>query len=322
MPKYLNTAIVLAAIISLYLSACADKKQNESKSAFIIKETAAVIQIQFEGQTLLNYFKTTQFPHDTLPEYYKRSGFIHPLKTLSGKTITDGFPRGHTHQHGIFNAWTNTTFNGTKVDFWNQQDQVGTVCHKRVIKVDPQTSSFTVALEHLAHPDGDTIVVLEEIWDISVELKDYYYVVDLKTTQTCVSKDNLILNQYHYGGMAFRGADDWNYKNNYDSLCYFTTADTLNHIDANHSQPKWASMYGHIDNELAGVAVIPHSSNFRYPSHIRVHPSMPYFCFIPMVDEAYIFKPGTTLTSSYRFVVFDGELNAALIEEEQASWAL
>ena len=163
---------------------------------------------------------------------------------------------------------------------------------------------------------------MEEFWDITIEVKDKYYVLDLSSTQTCVSKDSLILDKYHYGGMAFRGADEWNYKNNYDSLCYFTTSDTLNHIDANHSRPTWASMYGYVDNMLAGVAIIPHSSNLRYPSHIRIHPSMPYFCFIPTVENAFVFRPGMILTSRYRYVVFDGKFDATLIEEEQANWAL
>jgi hypothetical protein len=322
MPTFSTSLFLFLSCPFLLLVACKDNVERGPESALTISETDSAIQIQFEGKTLLNYFKTTQFPPDTLPDYYKRSGFIHPVNTLSGRTITDGFPRGHTHQHGIFNAWTKTTFQGSKLDFWNQQEQLGSVRHKRVINVDPSTPSFRVELEHLAHQEKDTTVVLEEFWDITIEVKDKYYVLDLSSTQTCVSKDSLILDKYHYGGMAFRGADEWNYKNNYDSLCYFTTSDTLNHIDANHSRPTWASMYGYVDNMLAGVAIIPHSSNLRYPSHIRIHPSMPYFCFIPTVENAFVFRPGMILTSRYRYVVFDGKFDATLIEEEQANWAL
>ncbi len=316
-----TTFFILSGVL-LCLMGCRDKKLKEPQAALTVTETGSAIQISYDGQTLVNYFKRTQFPPDTLPEYYKRSGFIHPVNTLSGRTITDGFPRGHIHQHGIFNAWTKTTFQGAKLDFWNQQDQLGTVRHKEVIKVDPASASFKVKLEHLAHQTKDTTIVLEELWDVSMEIKDDYYVIDLVSTQSCVSEDSLILDKYHYGGMAFRGADEWNYTNNYDSLCYFSTSDTLNHIDANHSRPTWASMYGRIDNELAGVAIIPHSSNLRYPSHIRVHPSMPYFCFIPTVEKKYVFTSGMTVTSRYRYVVFDGKLDTALIEEEQVNWAL
>lgn len=323
MPKKLNIPFaILATGISLLLFACADKKQTEAEPSLSVQETATAIQFLFEGQAVLNYFTATQLRPDTLPEYYKRSGFIHPLKTLSGKTLTDDFPYDHAHQHGIFNAWTKTTFRDTEIDFWNQQDQLGTVRHKRIIDINPSTPSFKVELEHLAYVNNDTVIVLEETWDINATLKNDYYIFDLTSTQTCVSTDNLLLNKYLYGGLAFRGSEEWNVENNYDSLCFFTTSDKLNQIDGNHTQPTWASMYGLIENELAGIAIIPHPSNLRYPSHIRVHSSMPYFCFNPTVDADFAFDSGMTLTSKYRFVVFDGELNKNVVEIELAEWTL
>jgi len=323
MPKYLNVSFVmLSACILLFYIACTDSKPNLEEPSLSIKEDGSTIQIQFDGQTILNYFIATQLVPDTLAEYYKRSGFIHPLKTLAGKTLTDGFPFDHAHQHGIFNAWTKTTFRNTEIDFWNQQDQLGTVRHKRVIDIKPSVPSFRVELEHLAYVNNDTVIVLEEIWDISAILKDNYYVFDLTSTQTCVSEDSLILNKYLYGGLAFRGSAEWNVENNYDSLCYFTTSDKLNQVKGNHTRPKWASMYGKIDDKLAGIAIIPHPSNLRYPSHIRVHSSMPYFCFNPTVDSDFIFNSGMELISKYRFVVFDGDLNKNTVENELTNWTL
>lgn len=323
MCKYLNAPfVILSSFILLVLCACNNNNNKLEEPSLSIKEDGITIQIQFDGQTILNYFTATQLAPDTLAEYYKRSGFIHPLKTLTGKTLTDGFPFDHAHQHGIFNAWTKTTFRGTEIDFWNQQDQLGTVRHKRVIDIKPSIPSFQVELEHLAYVDNDTVIVLEEIWDISATLKNNYYVFDLTSTQTCVSEDSLILDKYLYGGLAFRGSADWNVENNYDSLCYFTTSDKLNQVEGNHTRPKWASIYGQINNGLAGIAIIQHPSNLRYPSHIRVHSTMPYFCFNPTVDSDFVFNSGMALTSKYRFVIFDGELDTELIETELTNWTL
>ena len=94
-----------------------------------IEEIEGKIIAHINGQEILSYAIETQLPSDTLPTYYQRSGFIHPLKTIKGHTITDGFPHGHTHQHGVFNAWTRSHFRGEMIDFWNQQAQLGTVRH-------------------------------------------------------------------------------------------------------------------------------------------------------------------------------------------------
>ena len=100
-----------------------------------IRQTDDFILVNIGDQEVAKYAIETQRPPDTLPAYYKRSGFIHPLRTRFGTTITDGFPRGHTHQHGLFNAWTRTHFRDTFIDFWNPITEVGYPAHLKVICV-------------------------------------------------------------------------------------------------------------------------------------------------------------------------------------------
>ncbi len=85
-------------------------------------------------QPVLVYNAATVMPPEEQPEHYKRSGFIHPLYSPQGTALTDDFPAGHTHQHGMFFAWTKTTYHGEQVDFWNQHKGTGTVKHIEVLE--------------------------------------------------------------------------------------------------------------------------------------------------------------------------------------------
>ena len=67
-------------------------------------------------------------PRGSTP-YYRRSGQIHPLYTPTGRVVSDDFPPDHAHQHGVFFAWVNTTFEGRHLDFWNQKEQTGRIEH-------------------------------------------------------------------------------------------------------------------------------------------------------------------------------------------------
>ncbi len=293
------------------------ESEKLSSTGLQIEQKEGGIHVSLHDKVLLVYNADMQFPHDTLPDYYKRSGFIHPINTLEGEVITDGFPVGHTHQHGLFTAWTRSIFRGDTLDFWNQQQENAGVRHKRIIDIDEAEQAFSVELEHIANINGDTIVVLTEQWDIDVHQRDDYYVIDWSSTQRCATQDPLIVGEYSYGGFAFRGAKQWNRLDNPDAAWLFGTDTTRDREVANHSRPQWASLYGDIEGSMAGVAIIPHSTNFRYPQFIRIHPTMPYYCFYPAVEERFSIVAGQAYTTKHRLVIFDGELNAAVVEKEK-----
>ncbi|MEL6649640.1 MAG: DUF6807 family protein, partial [Bacteroidota bacterium] len=166
------------------------------------------ITLRSANEVILTYHPHTQYPPDSLPDYYQRSGFIHPLYSPKGKILTADFPAGHTHQHGIFFALVNTEFRGRFTDFWNQQKETGTV---RATAATLQGDSLLIAQhEHLALQDGDTIVALRETWQLSVQKKAAFHVVDLQSTLYPAGTDSLLIKQYKYGGLGIRGNEAWN----------------------------------------------------------------------------------------------------------------
>ncbi|MEL6592855.1 MAG: PmoA family protein, partial [Bacteroidota bacterium] len=274
------------------------------------------ITLRSANEAILTYHPHTQYPPDSLPDYYQRSGFIHPLYSPKGKILTADFPAGHTHQHGIFFALVNTEFRGRFTDFWNQQKETGTV---RATAANLQGDSLLIAQhEHLALQNGDTIVALREEWQLSVQKKAAFHVVDLQSTLYPAGTDSLLIKQYKYGGLGIRGNEAWN-NLQYELLdnkpidladpkvqLAFLTSKGDFRIAANHTRPDWIIMLGKLEGEFTGLVLMGSPRNFRFPQPVRVHPEMPYFSVSPMVLGDFVLHPGDSLVSRYRILTFDG----------------
>ncbi len=281
-----------------------------------IFEHQGQLQVTGEDGPIFIYHIRTEMPPEGTPEYYQRSGFIHPVYSPSGKILTDDFPVGHTHQHALFMAWVNTTFHGEKVDFWNQQDQTGTVEHRRVLSIEegPVFGRFRVEHAYVSTEYGDA---LHETWTVTIYPMGEFTLFDIRSDQVTATDEPLHLNEYHYGGMAFRGSSHWNAEDDEHFVSAMRVLTSEGDTDvqiANHTRPRWTAAYGIVDESIAGFAILDHPDNFRHPQPIRVHPDMPYFCLTPMVEGAFDIVPGETYSSTYRFVSFDGEPDQDLLE--------
>jgi hypothetical protein len=306
----------------------------ESKTEFILRpvqttktdmhviEGEADLQLKAGDQSVLTYNITTDCPPEDLPEYYCRSGYIHPLHSPSGAVVTDDFPVGHTHQHGLFFAWVNTTFRGDFTDFWNLQKETGTGAHRELTSTvsGPVFAGFTSNLQQISLKQGP---VLDEEWNVSAYDLGKYYVLDVVSNQTNITNDTLHINEYHYGGFGIRGSRLWNEVDSlkFKSDAQFLTSEGKTREEANHSRPRWTAMYGETEQGIAGVAILDHPENFRHPQPVRVHPTMPYFCLAPMVEGAFFIAPDATFVSKYRVVTFDGEPDAEALNELWADYA-
>jgi hypothetical protein len=151
--------------------------------------------------------------------------------------------------------------------------------------------------------------VLEEIWDLHATAAEGAFVFDLTSQQQCATDKPLVQKQYHYGGMGLRTRMDWNKPHG-----EFLTSDGKTRDNGNHTRPTWVAVTGKIDGEPAGIVIMQHPSNFRFPQPVRLHPEFSYFSFSPMVLGDFEIKPGETYTSRYRYVVFDGDLKKDLID--------
>jgi hypothetical protein len=255
------------------------------------------------------------------PNLYKRSGFIHPLYTPDGLTVTDAFPSNHAHQHAVFHAWTHTRFKGYHVDFWNQHKLEGTVGEAKLIstKTGAVYSEMVTKQNYISLKDG---VILSEVWVFRIYNTKNNNLFDLTIRQENITKDTLFLDQYIYGGMAFRGSAQWDphNKKEFRQKWQVLTSEGIRDTSANNTAAKWVSVSGLINQKPASVTVIGHPSNYRYPQKIRVHPDMPYWVFSPVIDKGFFIPPSGTYSAGYRYLITNQDPSSALINALIDAW--
>jgi hypothetical protein len=278
------------------------------------------------NRPVLTYNHAVIEPPKGIDPLYRRSGFIHPLVTPAGRIVTDDFPVDHAHQHGLFFAWVNTTFAGHKVDFWNQPMRTGRVRHLELdgVETGPVVGQFKARLRHEDITGGAIPVpVLDETWTVRVYDVGDRYLVDLESSQTCAGARPLEMAKYLYGGLGFRGAGAW-----FDPKAQgeeppdpsrsgesdFLTSEGKGRATGNHTRPRWVDLFGKLDGEFAGLAVLDHPSNFRFPQPVRLHPNKPYLSVSAPVLDSFRIEPGKPYVSRYRFVIHDGRPDPAALD--------
>lgn len=278
---------------------------------------------------------------------YRRSGYLHPIWTPSGHIVSGDFAPDHPHQHALFYAFVNTTFEGREVDFWNQLKQTGRISHQDVVSVesDDETARFVVTQLHedLSAPEGPK-PVLRETWTVTVRRPAApANVIDLKSTLRVVADSSLTVNQYHYGGLALRGSSEffrdqaakqfnqWTRLAKSDPTAALPGLDEMGHEyltsegarrhDGNHTRARWVDLYGSVEGQPVGTTILGHPGNQRAPLPVRLHPHKPYFCFAPMVNEPFELQPDQEYTSRFRILAHDGEPDVDWIEQQYDAFA-
>lgn len=287
------------------------------------KEGKQVIFKTGEKEILRYQAEPGEFPREGIDEAYRRGGYIHPIRTPKGRQVTDDFPTNHVHHHGIWMPWTKTQFQDRTPDFWNMGSKTGRVEFEKLEDVWKRDGKAGLTARHrfidLKAPSN--AVALHEKWELTVSApKDLpaRYVIDLVSTQTCASEAPLKLPKYHYGGFGFRGAWAWNGP---DALRILTSEGISNRAAANEQRAKWFWLGGLVDEELAGVTILCHPQNFRFPQPVRIHPKEPFFCYAPQQLGEMEITPGVPYIARYRVVVTDGEVSADLAEKWWSEYA-
>jgi lysophospholipase L1-like esterase len=294
-----------------------------------LDEHETSITIRSHGKLVFVYNKQSPPVPSGMNPLYHRSGFLHPVNSPSGKTITAAFPKDHPHQHGIFSAWVKATWYRREIDFWNLAGGTGRVLHQRVVSTATLDDRiiFEVDLIHRTE-EAPVVDILRERWKITAIATDgTYHAFDIDSVQHAQSDIPLILQEYHYGGMAARGPIAWlapDKKN--PSVAPSQSCSIINdlgsdRIKGNHEHAKWVCMTGELDNHPVSLAVLSHPSNFRAPQAARIHPSKPYFVFSPCVDGEFRIDREHPYVARYRFLISDAAADQAWLNDQWNAWS-
>lgn len=294
-----------------------------------LREDSATISVLDSDATILSYNKTAPRLPEGVDPVYRRSGFLHPVKTPAGATVTGLYPGDHRHQNGVFTAWVRTTWNGRKVDFWNIAGRTGRVRHDRVVQTfaEETHAGFEIDLVHeaVAAPATD---VLRERWKVTVHQTDgTYRCFDLEIQQTALTEHPLLVEEYHYGGVAVRGSSNWLLSNTAEADAaagrpngWITNDRGSDRKEGNQQKTRWVTLGGEAETGTAALTVMSHPQNFRAAQPARLHPTKPYFCFAPCVEGSFVIDSEHPFAGRYRYLVTDERPGAGWLEEQWAAW--
>ncbi len=184
----------------------------------------------------------------------------------------------------IFSAWTKATYEGREIDFWNLAERSGRVSHERVVSVEQLADRVVFEVDLLYQILKEPAVdVLRERWKVTVyNSSEDHYCFDIVSTQTALTDKPLVLEQYIYGGQAYRGPVAWldpsdDYAKSHPGLksvpAEMLTSEGAGRKDGNHSHVKWVAISGPAvsengeiveGNAQGALAVLSHASNFRF----------------------------------------------------------
>jgi hypothetical protein len=260
--------------------------------------------------------KPGSLPDNSIKPIFLRGGYIHPIYTPSGRLVTDDYPSDHYHHHGIWFAWTKTQFEGGHPDFWNVGDGTGRVDFEKLERSwsGPVYAGFVSRQNYVALTGTAPKVALNEQWDVrlyNVGRGDkQYYLFDLVATQECATSSPLLLEEYRYGGMGVRGHRDWKDK----SKVAFLTSEDKTRENGNATRGRWCYIYGPVDGQVVGIAILDHPANLRSPQPMRLNPDDPFFNYAPSQLGSFEIKPGEKFVLRYRYIVADGAPDKTLVD--------
>jgi hypothetical protein len=287
-----------------------------------VSDDGTSLEVRHKGRKLLRYAHRIVEPPAGKAAVFRRSGYLHPVWTPAGRVATNDFPPNHLHHHGIWGAWTSGEFEGKKTDFWNSIQKQGTV---ECVKVEetwsgPVFGGFRARHRHtsLVAPGGPK-PALDEVWEVRIWAvpDDQGTLFDVISTQTCAGPSPLLIREFRYGGLGFRGSGQWEGKDG----CAFLTSEGKGRVDGHGTRAAWCVMSGKVDGSGVSVGFLGHPSNFRHPQPMRIHPDEPFFNWaVPQAGDFSI-EPGTPYVARYRFLVADGALDAPRMALHAAAYA-
>jgi len=311
--------ICILALPTFLLISCS---QSPVSPTLLSDETSTTISLG--EQALLTYVHAeTPAPEGQNP-LYKRSAYIHPLRSPGGQSLTRIQPDDHYHHYGIWNPWTRTHFGDCKVDFWNLAAGQGTVRFKEYEEKFERKgeAGFRVKHEHIyfKHEGGEGIAINEN-WDVNIhDAEELSYIADLTVTLATPLEEGITLEAYRYGGgLGFRATEKWNTDNS-----TVLTSEGKNRAEADGTSARWVIVEGESSapEGRSGILFLSHPENQAHPEPMRMWPpdmydgkSNVYFEFCPIRHQEWVLEAGKEYTLKYRMVVFDGVMDKESAEE-------
>jgi hypothetical protein len=239
--------------------------------------------------------------------------FLYPIRTVSGKTLSRGWPiepregdskdhvwhRGFWYGHGIING----------ADFWREQGREKTA--RLITTSKPRVRRGGVTLElAMTPPSGKPIGSMSQQYRVT----DHggVRIIDAVITMHTDAGTALTFGDSDDGGFAFRLCEAFRE----DRGATLRNSDGLQGTKSIWGKPAtWVDYAAEVEGKRAGVAMLDHPSNLRHPTrwHARgygLNAANPFalksFTKDPAADGSYTLPAGEKLVLRYRTLIYEG----------------
>lgn len=262
----------------------------------------------------------TPLPRADINPALQRTAYLHPVRTPSGRVVTDDYPSAAPEHHGIWTSWAKAAFQGRTPDFWNMAARTGRVEFEALLDTwsGPVHAGLRTRHRFVDLTTGTPITALTEVWEVTLYATNQqqprpFRMFDVMTTQETATTSPVVLLEQQYGGFSVRGNASWNGSSRASLLL---TSERLNRASANGSRARWCYMGGRVDGALAGIAILSDPRNFRAPLPLRIHATEPFFSFTPTRLGRLEILPGQALVTRMRVLTFDGPPDETWLDQQ------
>lgn len=289
-----------------------------------VREHEAGIDVGLDGRPVVGYRTQPSLSlADAAARGGGRGGYLHPLRTPSGRAVTgDDEPR-HPEQRGVWSAWGPARFDGRAPDFWHTGTGRGAVEFEGVLEAwsGPLAGGFRTRHRAVDRTLRPPVTAATDTWTVTVpavgRTATRHRLVDLAIRHEAVSRHPLVVAAAAYGGLGIRGPASWRGGTGMAVI----TSEGRPRVSASRSRPRWVAVIGLVGGANAGVAVLDHPENLRHPQPLFVDAGQPFFSLAPMQVGTLTLAPGQELLLRYRLVTFDGWPDRAWLERQWQAYA-
>ncbi|MCM4170706.1 hypothetical protein DHD32_04400 [Arenibacter sp. TNZ] len=311
---------------SSYEIAKAEAK-TDSREGIKMDKSNGNLQLSKGSIPLLTYRYGMTYPPEGVDSIFQKSGYLHPMLSPSGDTLSRIQPPDHYHHYGIWGPWTHTQIEGERVDFWNLVERQGTVLFKDFKDTCSGAvyGGFSARQEHInLKASEENRVALNEdldvkVWDLG---RPDRYMIDYTSNFNSPLDNGILFEAYRYGGgLGMRFTERWHKDN-----CSVLTSEGNDRLTADGTNARWCMVTGESSDGKGtnGVLFLSYPENRSHPEPMRIWPidgnggrGDMFFEFCPIRHEEWKIEPNKDYRLKYRMVVFDGKLTA---EEAESYW--
>jgi len=281
---------------------------------FTSVKTEEGIEIRENGKKVFFY----QIRPKSVDGKFERAGYIHPLYSLSGNSITDDSPKDHPYHRGIFWAWHQIILNNKRLAEGWTSENISWIPEK--VKLKGKKKSATLDAEVLWKSkleNGQTTDIIKENTAIKIyPATDQYRILDFDIHLKPLV-DSLKIGGSEdakgYGGFCIRLKLP-------KDISFVSQGKTVTPQETAVTAGPWMDVSGSLEGPSlpkSGVIIFANANNSDQPWILRSVTSMQN---VPYPGSTAVDLPASGLELKYRVIIHNGEMTNGQIEKLYADY--